>query len=47
MTAKSEAYRKIVIPAMNRLRWAADALEVLIPQDQWPFPSYSEMLYNI
>ena len=47
VTAKSEAYRKIVIPAMNRLRWAADALEVLIPQDQWPFPSYSEMLYNI
>ncbi|HAG13248.1 MAG TPA: glutamine synthetase type III [Ruminococcus sp.] len=47
VTATAEAYRQHVIPAMNRLRWAADALEVLIPQDLWPFPAYSEMLYNI
>ena len=41
------AYRKKVVPAMERLRTTADALEVLIPQDQWPFPAYSEILYNI
>ena len=32
---------------MERLRATADALEVLIPQEQWPFPAYSEILYNI
>ena len=45
--ATAEAYRGQVIPAMERLRSTADALEVLIPQDQWPFPAYSEILYNI
>ena len=44
---KAQAYRRLVIPAMERLRTTADALEVLIPQDQWPFPAYSEILYNI
>lgn len=45
--ATAETYRHKVIPAMERLRSTADALEVLIPQDQWPFPAYSEILYNI
>lgn len=41
------AYRKLVVPAMERLRTTADALETLIPQEKWPFPCYSEILYNI
>ena len=45
--ATAESYRKNVVPAMERLRTTADALEVLIPQEQWPFPAYSEILYNI
>ena len=45
--ATAESYRKNVVPAMERLRTTADALEVLIPQDQWPFPAYSKILYNI
>ena len=44
---KAKAYRKLVVPAMERLRTTADALELLIPQNQWPFPPYSEILYNI
>ena len=44
---QAKAYREMVIPAMDRLRTVADALEKLIPQDQWPFPCYSEILYNI
>ncbi|MCQ2417685.1 MAG: glutamine synthetase III [Oscillospiraceae bacterium] len=44
---KAKTYRTSVIPAMSRLRTTADALEVLIPQEQWPFPAYSEILYNI
>ena len=43
----AKAYRKLVVPAMERLRSSADALETLIPSEQWPFPSYSDILYNI
>ena len=45
--ATAETYRYKVVPAMERLRTTADALEVLIPQEKWPFPAYSEILYNI
>lgn len=44
---KAWAYRKGVVPAMERLRTTADALELLVPSEQWPFPSYSDILYNI
>ena len=47
VTEQAAAYRKNVVPAMERLRALADALETLIPQDRWPFPCYSEILYNI
>ncbi|MBR6106938.1 MAG: glutamine synthetase III [Oscillospiraceae bacterium] len=47
VTERAAAFRRDVVPAMERLRATADALEVLIPQDQWPFPAYSEILYNI
>ena len=43
----AQAYSRLVVPAMGRMRTTADALEVLVPQDQWPFPCYSEILYNI
>ena len=40
-------YRDVVIPAMNRLRIAADSLEKIVGKDYWPFPTYTELLYNI
>ncbi len=43
----AEFYRKTIVPAMERLRAPADALELLVPAEQWPFPSYSDILYNI
>ena len=43
----AQAYRKLVVPAMERMRTTADALEILVPQEKWPFPCYSEILYNI
>ena len=43
----AQAYRRLVVPAMERMRTTADALEVLVPQEHWPFPCYSEILYNI
>jgi glutamine synthetase len=38
-------FRDRVIPAMNALREAGDALETLVPHDLWPLPTYREMLF--
>jgi glutamine synthetase len=37
--------RDVVIPAMNDLREAGDELEVLVPHELWPLPTYREMLF--
>ena len=38
-------FRDKVIPTMNALREAADGLEVIVPHDLWPLPTYREMLF--
>jgi len=38
-------YRDEIIPLMNELRVIADKLELAIPDDLWPLPSYLEMLF--
>jgi glutamine synthetase len=37
--------RDAIVPAMNDLRDAGDALEVVMPHDLWPLPTYREMLF--
>jgi glutamine synthetase len=37
--------RDAVIPKMNALREAGDQLEVLVPSELWPLPTYREMLF--
>jgi glutamine synthetase len=37
--------RDAVIPAMNAVRSAGDALESLVADDLWPLPTYREMLF--
>lgn len=39
--------RDYVFEAMQALRVPADALEMLVDEDVWPFPTYGELLYNI
>ena len=34
-----------VIPAMNAVREVADKLEKIVPDDLWPLPKYSEILF--
>ncbi len=34
-----------VLPAMNKVREYADALEAVVADDLWPLPSYQEMLF--
>ncbi len=44
--AKWAAYmRDRVVPAMEDVREVADRLEKLVPDDRWPLPKYSEMLF--
>jgi len=37
--------RDTVIPAMEKLRLAVDALEGIVADDLWPLPTYQEMLF--
>ena len=45
--ALDEAYRDEVLPAMDELRAAVDAMEVICSKDRWPVPSYNDMLFYV
>ena len=38
-------FRDAVIPAMAKVREAADELECLVPHELWPLATYREMLF--
>ena len=40
-------YREVVFAAMNELRANVDELEGYVPGDEWPVPSYGEILYSV
>jgi len=42
---KAEHMRADIIPAMARVRSAADRLEKIVPDDLWPIPTYRDMLH--
>ena len=44
---QAEAYRDKVIPVMQALRVDIDALEMLVPADIWPVPTYAELLFKL
>ena len=41
----AEYMRDTIVPAMVDLREVGDAIEVLAPHDDWPLPTYREMLF--
>ena len=43
--ATAKHNKDVVIPAMNAVRDAADALELVVADDLWPLPTYQEMLF--
>ena len=43
--AECEAYRDVVIPAMDALRAAVDEMETIVSEEYWPVPSYNSMLF--
>jgi len=40
-------YRNVVFAAMSELRANVDELEGYVPGDEWPVPSYGEILYSV
>ena len=43
----ARAFRDAVMPCMEALRKAVDALEMSVGKEYWPMPSYGEMLFKI
>ncbi len=45
LMARAEFCRNTVLPAMDEVRSAADALELIVDDALWPLPKYREMLF--
>ena len=44
---RAENYRDKVVTAMQALRTDIDALEMIVPSDMWPVPTYTELLFKL
>lgn len=44
---RAEFFCKTIISDMDEVRTNADDLELVIPADKWPYPVYSELMFNI
>ncbi len=47
ITGKAMSYRTRVIPAMDDVRAAADALELITAKKYWPIPTYGDILFSV
>jgi glutamine synthetase len=47
ITEKAFSFKNSVIPAMDDVRSAADALELITAKKHWPFPTYGDMLFSV
>ncbi|MCX7614204.1 MAG: glutamine synthetase III [Clostridiales bacterium] len=45
--AQAQYYKDVVLLAMQELRAVADEIEALIGEKYWPYPTYSELLFNV
>lgn len=46
-SSQAHGYRDEVLPAMAIVRKYADALELIVDQKEWPYPTYGEMLFYV
>jgi glutamine synthetase len=44
---QAEAYRDKVVTAMRDLRADIDAIEMIVPKDMWPVPTYADLLFKL
>ncbi|MBO4572249.1 MAG: glutamine synthetase III [Clostridia bacterium] len=44
---KAKYYRNNIFAKMEEIREVSDKLETLFPKDEWPFPTYTDLLYSV
>ena len=44
---KAQVYRDKVFTAMQALRADVDAIEMIVPSDTWPIPTYKDLLFKL
>jgi glutamine synthetase len=44
--AIATAFRDKVVPAMAALRASVDEMETLVASEDWPLPTYGEMMHK-
>ena len=44
---RAKFFRYEVFPAMQALRAVADELETIVGKEDWPFPTYGDLLYYV
>ncbi len=44
---RAEAYRDLVIPAMNALRDKVDQMETMTASEYWPLPTYGDLMFKV
>ena len=40
-------YRDVLVPAMEELRGAVDAMEVHVSAERWPYPTYADLMFRV
>ncbi len=45
--ARAEAYRDLVLPAMEKLRALVDEMETMTSSEYWPLPTYGDMMFKV
>ncbi len=45
--AEVQYARKEILPVMDKIRKAADVLELLCSKESWPIPTYEDLLYHL
>ena len=44
---KAQYYQKSILPLMTKIRNISDNMELYTPSNYWPYPTYTEILFNI
>ncbi len=47
VTAEACFIRDEILPAMEKLRTPCDKAETVVPQKDWPFPTYGDLLFGV
>jgi glutamine synthetase len=44
---KAESFHEVIFPDMENLRQPVDSLEMLVDKDNWPMPSYGDLMFDV